>query len=765
MNRIRLLLPFLSLLVACGGGGTSTPPPTEPVAVPKVDPQTRVTDAETRAALTSLTFDNATLCQPTDSAFPRTATQNKLVDVRTTPFTRCQGHFTFSKSTPLLSSLQAGNILVGQPGPGAPYGYLQRVKSVSTSGATVTVLTEQASLDEALIEGEFDRNETLTPSDLASLSLAPGVSASGLRAQSAPSSTLGAQTVLGPLDSYSLTIDKVLFDVDGNSSTTTDQVRLKGSFNLATDSGITMGLKWKKILGVPIYPNGVTFRMAYGFNQSANVRVEAELETSIDKEVELAKYTFSPITFFVGPVPVVLIPTVQVTSDLKGNVKAKMTFGASESITARAGFEYNDGFHNISEFNKSFSKYLETSPITGSVEGGLNLKGDILLYGLVGPYARIRGAVKFDAQIPRDPVWTLSAGIQGYVGIHADLLVKTLDYDTKIFDLPLFEFGRSAPLPPTISITSPTNGAQLQRNGLIFGGLCVSALDPQQGVLQAQVKANGTSIGTTTSGCLTLPASVLANPGDVTFTATVTNSKGLSASATSSVKIVNVPPTPYIVKPSDTDKVYDGQKVTLQGYVVSGSDKLDCPLPSGKASLTFTSSQSADVMPSDVCANPIATFNGAGTRVLTLRATDTVGEVGTTTRTITVLAKPTNYPPDVALLEPLIKDPTNPPSYSSTNATVSLKARVIDQDTANVSYTWRLRPRLSSTPVLLSNGTASGANAATGTIVTGSFNTSALLPGKCGGLSGEPFSIILEVNDGTTTVTREFKFGTQSGIC
>ncbi len=634
MNHLLIKAAFVPLLmaalVACPPD--TNPKPTTPVAVPKLDPQTRVADEETRQALTSLSFDNAAACSPQDPAFPLSATQNTLTDVRGTPFVRCEGRFVFARTTPFLAALKPGNLLVGEPGPGAPYGYLQRVKSVTPDGAKVIVTSEQAGLDDAMIEGEFDQKVTLHPSSLARVAVAPGVFRNGMH----------SQNLLKPQESFALNINTVLYDADGNPGTTNDQVRLKGSFNLDVDNGLETDLTWKKILGVPIYPNGIYVKMAYGYNERASVRVETDLNVdNFNKEVELARYIFDPIIIYL-PIPVVIVPTVRVTADLKGNLKAQIAFGASETLTARAGFEYNDGFKNITDLKANFSKYLDVKTVAAVVEGGLNLKGDMLLYGLVGPYASVRAAVTFDAAIPRDPIWTLSASVQGYAGIHADLLVKTLDYDAKVFDVSLGKFAQSDPLPPTLTISSPRNGSQIQRNAVLPGGLCVSADDIQIGQLPAQITANGNPVGTTTGAllgnCLALPTSVFSRLGPVTFTAKVTNNHGQSSSATSSVTVVNTPPTLTLQRSGDP---LQGETYSIFA-LVKDINELDASLLCVN---TRWSVDAPDTLSSATGCDQKVTFGAMGSRQVRVTTQDSDGATASQTLMLNVQPPPVNpYP-------------------------------------------------------------------------------------------------------------------------
>lgn len=666
MRRL-LVLATLVLMqgTACNGHNKDEAP-----IAPKVADATRVVTDDTRKALTGLTLTNATDCD----TVPRPGTG------AVTPPARCKARLTFSQSTPFLANLKVGELMVSQPGPGAPYGYLQRVTSVTPSGGQVVVETESASLDEALVEGEFQSKGTLSPRNLSALSLRPGVLA---RERAA----LGTHTAM---ESFGLDIDTVLLDADDNPSTTNDQIRLKGNFNLSVDNGLSYDLSWKKVLGVPVYPNGIAVRVAYGFSQSASLAVEADLAAAdFQKEVELATYTFDPITVWVGPVPVVLVPRVRVTSDLHGNISAKMSLGASESINAVAGFEYNDGFHNITDFSKSFSKYADVDGVNGTAEVGLAVQGELLIYGLVGPYARVRGAATLDVKVPRDPVWTLNATLEGYVGIHADLLVDTLDYDTKLFGVDPFELGRSVNQPPTVSFKSPSEGQEYSQN-VPVSAICVSMNDLETtGTLDVSLTSNvdgtlGTAaVSRGSFGSYCAPTRSFATLGPRTVTATVRDAAGLTATATRTIHIINNPPSVLISKPGNNATVYLNTPTLLKGTTLDPNEPLACDRFSWKSSVV------ADVLPADNCGVPSATFKTLGARTLTMQVTDTGDAVGTTSVTVNVVAKPANVPPDV-LIEVPETVPGSLPSLPEPWKPMTVRGRIKDPDSTAITYSWRL---------------------------------------------------------------------------
>ncbi|MCL6560782.1 MAG: hypothetical protein K6U74_18705, partial [Firmicutes bacterium] len=115
-----LVILFLLLLIisGCGGGNSNNQPVIEPVIIP---PTTKVIDNLTEQALVSISQDQSIL--------------------------------TFSQMTQTLQSLAPNDVLVFGSTPQTPDGLLRRVISVNQQGSQVLVLTEAATLEEAIQQG------------------------------------------------------------------------------------------------------------------------------------------------------------------------------------------------------------------------------------------------------------------------------------------------------------------------------------------------------------------------------------------------------------------------------------------------------------------------------------------------------------------------------------------------------------------------------------------------------------------------------------
>ncbi|MFX4627936.1 hypothetical protein ABTA95_20840, partial [Acinetobacter baumannii] len=62
------------------------------------------------------------------------------------------------------------------------------------------------------------------------------------------------------------------------------------------------------------------------------------------------------------------------------------------------------------------------------------LRGELMFYGVVGPTIEIVPYIHLDLKYPRDPIWKLSGGIEGNVGIKIDVLGYSKHYQTNLWD-------------------------------------------------------------------------------------------------------------------------------------------------------------------------------------------------------------------------------------------------------------------------------------------------------------------------------------------
>ena len=129
-----------------------------------------------------------------------TATTKKIQSVTVTAIT-------FNGSTAQIQALTPGNIIVSDVAANAPNGFLRMITSIQKNGATTTVITTTVTLTEAFKELHINSSKTYYEDD----------------------TTAKPTTAFEP---FTKDIDQVLYDADGDESTTHDQVKVTGKLEI-----------------------------------------------------------------------------------------------------------------------------------------------------------------------------------------------------------------------------------------------------------------------------------------------------------------------------------------------------------------------------------------------------------------------------------------------------------------------------------------------------------------------------------------------------
>ncbi|KXF83071.1 Ig-like domain-containing protein [Enterovibrio coralii] len=118
--------------------------------------------------------------------------------------------------------------------------------------------------------------------------------------------------------------------------------------------------------------------------------------------------------------------------------------------------------------------------------------------------------------------------------------------------------------PPTISVTSPLNNAQLTDGDVIT--LSADAADADGSVADVEFMANGSSLGVVTQSPYTLNWTPLT--GDYVISAVVTDNEGATATSEVSVRVVPTdvaaPPEATLLNPTAQSQIKEGEQVLIQ---------------------------------------------------------------------------------------------------------------------------------------------------------------------------------------------------------
>jgi hypothetical protein len=280
------------------------------------------------------------------------------------------------------NDVQVGQILASSVGPATPMGLLARVTSVSYRNGMTVAQTTPATLLQAIPSGSLNGILANTSSQIARAA-----------AQNNPALTC-TNSVTGTITS-----------------------------NVSFSAGLSLQANWS----------------LFGGLQNASLTAHAYASASITATVSgAASCKLSPQQLFrlpspkgmwvqvvwVGPVPVVLADYVTVDLDANASLNGSLTTGAKASFSAQAGigWDHNNGFYPIGNFNPSFTFTKPTLSANASAAVNLTPALTVLLYGVAGPKISLKTGLAFNANIAKNPWWTLTAPIALSAGITVPLI-------------------------------------------------------------------------------------------------------------------------------------------------------------------------------------------------------------------------------------------------------------------------------------------------------------------------------------------------------
>ncbi len=352
--------------------------------------------------------------------------------------------YTFSQGTGELSEVAAGDVIVGDVSAAAPEGFLRVVTGVTEQGGQVIVTTEAATLEDAIQDGILSTHQTLSPGGIQNSALMDGVTLSA-----------SPQAAEAMYFEYALD-DVVLYDEDGDENTTDDQIVAKG--NIRFERGYEFRIKVQSFQLKELYFAGTTV-------ETANLTVESTIGYTLQKEVEIAHHVFTPVTFMIGPVPVVITPELTVYVGVDGSVHVGISTGVTQEATSTTGLKYENGaWLPVDEFTNQFTYQPPTLSAGLDVKGYAGVELALSLYGVAGPYAKINAYLKLEADPLSAPWWSLYGGLEVPVGVKVEVLSHIVaGYETTVIDYRVLLAQAGTNDPPALpSNPSPPNGASGQ---------------------------------------------------------------------------------------------------------------------------------------------------------------------------------------------------------------------------------------------------------------------------------------------------------------
>jgi len=308
---------------------------------------------------------------------------------------------TFNTGNSVIESIRANDIIVTDVGTGM----LLKVIAVEQAGSQIILTTEQASLVNAVEKGHGSVKMTLTPDDTVKTKYLIG----GTKLKQRGINTF-----------YFEFTDVLIYDKDGDTATKQDQIIMNGSLSATPSFDLDIRIDDFKL---------IEMTLSITFSEEADIGLDYKIVgIEMNKETVLAIYQLQPVIFFIGCVPVVIVPNLVFTIGANGQVSAKITCGVEQTSSLTAGVAYKYGnwtpFSNVS-YNFSFSP--PTFNAEANARGYAGARLDFMLYGVAGPYGKVIGYEDLNIGLIPSPSASLYEGLEFSLGVYIRVFDKIIE--------------------------------------------------------------------------------------------------------------------------------------------------------------------------------------------------------------------------------------------------------------------------------------------------------------------------------------------------
>jgi len=358
--------------------------------------------------------------------------------------------FTFQSGFSSKYNPAVNDVLVIENGAGL----LRKITNIDSSGSNIVLTTQQATLEDAIEEGNISLKQNLQKARINKVDYYyDGIE---------------YKINKGQESNFEFDLDIILYDLDGNHSTTNDQVKLVGNFTLDADVVFEARISSFKLRNAKI---------GLEATNSESLELIAQLNYTITKEITLATVHFSPIYFQLGPIPVVIVIKLDIKAGGCGYANASLSVGFENTVSYEAGISYvrGQGWDPYSNFNNQFNYNPPT--LTANAGARVYVKPEISVgvYGVLAGYANAEAYGEILVDFFNSPWWQLYAGLDFGVGARAKILgIEIFDFETNVLELRWLLAQASGnlldPCPGIPSITDPRNGKVY--NTVLIGNQC-----------------------------------------------------------------------------------------------------------------------------------------------------------------------------------------------------------------------------------------------------------------------------------------------------
>lgn len=362
-----------------------------------------------------------------------------------------------SSASAVAQTLGSGDVLPIGITAATPRGMLRKVTAVSQTGGQVVVTTTQATLADTFKQAHFALHSTLGPGSFSTAKLLrPGVrfltDKDQIQARLAASAT---RALTDPCAGNAQTLMEMqevpIAEDESGSIKANGEIEICPSFDFDWDIG-----------GLPISLKSLTATATLGGD--IHVTVTGNYDNSFDLRIPIATLEGDPIPVSVAGVPLVVVPEVTFFIGAKGEVTASFSAGAAQASTVTGGITYSKatGIAPVFSHTDTFAPDAIVVGATLSAQGNAGVTLKLLVDEIAAVELSPHAFEQLDADISKDPWWTLSAGfdVPGKVSVTLFGIKDLADFDfpdTLTYSTEIDHAGGGAPA-PTISLTAdPTS--------------------------------------------------------------------------------------------------------------------------------------------------------------------------------------------------------------------------------------------------------------------------------------------------------------------
>lgn len=382
------LTMVISVLIGCSGSDS----PTSPLPAPSPAPVYTLSDS-------------TTFIPPEHSA-----------DIQA--FDPASGSVSLLDASEFGQAVEVGDIIIGQNDQTAPNGFLRKITQKTIDRGAITLETSPAAMADAFESMAISDSTQLPPSEIRS------------------SKMMNGSTLIPDKDdkTFSVDLNCILYDQDGNHETTEDQIKLVGQYSFDAKLMADIEIDYYEL---------TKFEISIKTEKEVSLQLLANLEWEFDyeRQIDLAEFRLGAIP--IGGV-VWMVPTLSVEAHVHGDLTVTFETSITYTETMTNGFGYASGnYYQINQSSKNFTYTPPELSAEFNFEAGASLNASCLLFGVAGPYVAGKVGFQFTAELGVDTcaanlAFGLDAILYAVVGIECDIL--DMDFNQQ-YQLYLHEIG------------------------------------------------------------------------------------------------------------------------------------------------------------------------------------------------------------------------------------------------------------------------------------------------------------------------------------